>query len=549
MKILVACLGLAAAAYAQDASKSDPHPLIQGVILEAGTNRGLPGAQILINQEGSQAVRSTTSDSQGAFRFEPDQFGHFDVKVKMDGYTAMMNSPIAPIPPMTGSLQTHVVITTGNPTENLRWVLVHPGELTGRVVDAETGKPLAKISVAAASTNYFNGRRSAPQIGRVMTDGDGQFVLTPIIPGNYVVATFPRTIGQEQFQTRFSDDDLKVVDQDYERSFWPGGVDFDAASPVLVGPGASINVGTLKLRKTLYYRVHAVFPAGNCSSGEMVQVMVDAGASKGSAPPNVFLNSQVPCGQDFLIRNLQTGSYRLTLSSGRSPETHAQGSAPFDLIDRNAEVTVSLARGMDLDGRIVAAEGASPPPLDQLLVWVQPVDLGIASGRPLTPDEQGKFHVVNAALGRQHLSLVNLGRHYIKEVRYNGLPVAEGTFVVDGSPGRLEVILDDKPAAIGGVVEADGNPVSKPYVVLTSWPLPSDGMLSSLKKASGNDNGIFRFGGLPPGDYRIVAVAPEVKGKLDEPGVLGRLLSGADTVTLSPGGFEDLDLKPADPSH
>jgi hypothetical protein len=111
---------------------------------------------------------------------------------------------------------------------------------------------------------------------------------------------------------------------------------------------------------------------------------------------------------------------------------------------------------------------------------------------------------------------VNQGNHYIKEFRYNGLVVSDSTFVVDGSPGRLEVILDDKPAAIGGVVQVDGNPLRMAYVVLTSWPMPSDGMLSSLKNTSGNDNGNFRFGGLPPGDYRIVAAAPEVKDKLEE---------------------------------
>ena len=540
MRILLACLGFAAAAYAQA-----PHPLIQGVILEAGTNRGLAGAQILLNEEGSQAVQTTTSDSQGAFHFEPDKFGHFDLKVKMEGYQASRLLPAGGLPPTATSIQTHVVITTGNPVEHLRFVLYHAGELTGRVVDADTGKPLAKLPVAAASTAYFNGRRSAPQAGSAMTDDDGQFVLNGLPPGNYVVETFPRALGPQQFQTPFSADDFKTVDQDYERSFWPGGVDFDAALPVPVGPGASMNVGTLKLRKVPYYRVHAIFPAGNCSSGESVQAMVQGSVGSSSG----FLSSRVSCGQDFMIRNLQPGSYRLTLSLGSSPATRVQGSAPFDVSDRNAEVTVSLARGMDLDGRIVAAEGADPPPLDQLLVFVDPLDLRLASGPPLMPDEQGKFHVVNATLGRQSIGLVNLGRHYIKEIRYNGLPVADNTFVLDGSPGQLEVILDDKPAAIGGVVEVDGNPLSKPYVVLTSWPMPSDGMLASPKKTSGNDNGIFRFGGLPPGDYRVIAVAPEVKDKLDDPGVLGRLLSSADTVTLSPGGREDLHLKPSDPLH
>ncbi len=83
MRILLACLGFAAEAYAQA-----PHPLIQGVILEAGTNRGLVGSQILLNEEGSQAVQTTTSDSQGAFHFELGKFGHFDLKVKMEGYQA-----------------------------------------------------------------------------------------------------------------------------------------------------------------------------------------------------------------------------------------------------------------------------------------------------------------------------------------------------------------------------------------------------------------------------------------------------------------------------
>jgi hypothetical protein len=544
MKILAACIGLAAAAFAQDPSKSDPHPLIQGIVLEAGSNRGLPGAQILLSEEGSQSVRTTTTDAQGAFRFEPDKFGHYDVKVKMDGYMAM-NTSLAGLPPMIGSTQTHVVITTGNPAEKLRFVLVHPGEITGRVVDAETGKPIARLPVTAAPTNYLNGRRSAPQTGQLMTDDDGQFVLAGLPPGNYVVGTFPRSLGPQQFQTQFSEGDLKTVDQDYERLFWPGGVDFDAASPVPVGPGASMNIGTLKLRKGPYYRVHAIFGASDCSSGEAVQVMAEnsIGTSAG------FQNAQVACGQDFLIRNVHSGSYRLTLYSGTSPATRVQGTAPFDVVDRNVEVAVSLARGMDLDGQIIAAEGAGKPPLDELLVWVQPMDLRIASGRPLSPDEQGKFHVVNAALGRQSVSLVNMGNFYVKEVHYNGLPVADGIFVVDGSPGQLEVILDDKPAAIGGVVEADGNPLSKPYVVLTRWPMSPDGMAGAVKKISGNENGKFRFSGLPPGDYRVVAVAPEFKDKLDEPGVLGRLLAGVDTVTLSPSGFEDLHLKPADPLH
>lgn len=218
------------------------------------------------------------------------------------------------------------------------------------------------------------------------------------------------------------------------------------------------------------------------------------------------------------------------------------------MTDRNLDVTVSLARGLDLEGKIVTADGAGKPPLDKLVVFVQPVDFSIASS-VMNPDPQGGFHVANAALGRQTVFFSNLGNFYVKEVRYNGLPVAGNIFVVDGSAGRLEVVLDDKPASIGGVVEDDGNAASKPYVVLTSWPMLFDGMVSSLKNVTGDASGKFRFGGLPPGDYRVLAVPQNSKDKLDEPGVLSRLLSGAESVTVGPGGSQDLRLKVVDPSR
>jgi len=203
---------------------------------------------------------------------------------------------------------------------------------------------------------------------------------------------------------------------------------------------------------------------------------------------------------------------------------------------------------LDLEGKIVAADGAGKPPLDKLVVFVQPLDFTIATGVN-TPDAQGGFHVVNAALGRHIVYFSNLGNFYVKEVRYNGLPAPGSIFAVDGSAGQLEVVLDDKPASISGVVEDDGNAVSRPYVVLTSWPISSDGMLSSLKNVTGDANGKFRFGGLPPGDYRVLAVSQMSKDSLDQPGVLNRLLSGAESVTVGPGGSQDLRLKPVDPSR
>jgi hypothetical protein len=524
--------------------------VIQGTIVEFGTNRGLAGAQILLTGDGID-VRTPphqVSDSQGNFRFELEKFGHFNVTVRMEGYKAMgasfpdMPSITAPMPvPMV----TRAVLTSGYPSETLRFSLVRTAELTGRVVDADTGKPVAKLKVAAVKPQYSKGQLVYGPGVSAVTDDDGQFVFTGLDPGNYLVETLPRKLDTRGVQTQFSAEDLKLVDQDYERSFWPGGTDAQRASPISVSSGASVNVGTLKPGQAPYYRVHAIFRNANCRAGEFVQVIL------AHVPPEGIESQagQVACGQDFLLKNVQPGSYRLTLYSSGKLETRVQGSQPLEVTDRNLEVAVSLAPGLDLEGRIIAADGVGPLPLDKLAIFVDPIDFMLSSGPPVHADQQGAFHIVNAALGRQQLSLVNLGNFYIKEVRYNGLPASEHRFVVDGSAGRLEVVLDDKPAAIGGVVEDDGNAVAKPYLVLTSWPMSSDGMFSSVKNVTGDENGKFRFGGLPPGEYRVVAVPQGSREKLDEPGVLSRLFSGAESVTLGPGGSQDLHLKVVDPSR
>ncbi len=546
MKTFLVFLGLTAGGFAQNAP---PRPVIQGTVLEYGTNRGLAGAQVLLTGDGID-VRTAphqTTDSQGNFRFELEKFGHYNVTLQMEGYRPMA-SFLPDMPAITGSVAVpsvaRVVLTSGYPSENLQFTLVRTAELTGRVVDEETGKPVVKTEVALVAARYARGQLSFGLGNRALSDDDGQVLFTGLTPGNYLIETLPRKLGSQPFQTEFSADDLKVVDQDYERSYWPGGTDAMSAAPIPVVSGGSVSVGTVKPRKVPYYRIHAIFPATNCRAGDYAQVIfapVPAGHGVETQ------SGQVSCGQDFLIRSVQPGSYRLTVFSGQK-EARVQSSQPVEVADKNLEVTVSLARGLDLEGKIVAADGAGKPPLDKLVVFVQPLDFTIATGVN-TPDAQGGFHVVNAALGRHIVYFSNLGNFYVKEVRYNGLPAPGSIFAVDGSAGQLEVVLDDKPASISGVVEDDGNAMSGPYVVLTSWPISSDGMLSSLKNVTGDANGKFRFGGLPPGDYRVLAVSQMSKDSLDQPGVLNRLLSGAESVTVGPGGSQDLRLKPVDPSR
>lgn len=55
--------------------------------------------------------------------------------------------------------------------------------------------------------------------------------------------------------------------------------------------------------------------------------------------------------------------------------------------------------------------------------------------------------------------------------------------------------------------------------------------------------GRYRSMGLPPGDYRVLAVRRESHERLEEPGVLERLLSQAEKITLGRGSAVTLDVR------
>jgi hypothetical protein len=53
---------------------------------------------------------------------------------------------------------------------------------------------------------------------------------------------------------KFSEDELKVVDEGLQTAYWPEAPDERSATPVRVSPGAPASLGTMRMRKTPSYR-------------------------------------------------------------------------------------------------------------------------------------------------------------------------------------------------------------------------------------------------------------------------------------------------------
>jgi hypothetical protein len=229
-------------------------------------------------------------------------------------------------------------------------------------------------------------------------------------------------------------------------------------------------------------------------------------------------------------------------------------SLTFDIVNKDVKLTASLARVSNIEGRLVAADGAGKIPFEKLRIMAVPASAtGPLLAGPVTVDPEGRFQLMGRSPFEKFLIWMiapDGTRDYVKEIRFNGRIVTD-PIALDGSSGTqsLEVVVDDQPATITGVVSDGDHSVSKPYVLLIRWPMPAELAYARPQGAAGDDGGQFRFTDLVPGEYRAIAVSQSNRDMLDEPGVLQRFLSSAETITLSRGGVQAITLKLVDPSH
>ena len=498
---------------------------IRGTVVEGAL--GIGGVTVTLYEFGHTPAEATTrsafattfTDSTGKFTFHPARSGEYYVEVKKEGYFAeSYNGPTVDPADSTGDL---VSIDQDHPLQERKFSLMRLGELCGRIVD-EDGNPLANLRVGIRPGT----------ITPVVTDKDGYFTATKLRPGDYLVSVVRRS---PEILPQFSEEDLKVVDQDVQVSNWPG-------VPVPVPSGASLSVGTITARKIPYYRAHLLIQGPDCAPGEKWMFSTTSEMT-GIGP-------QVPCGKEFMVRNLAPGSYSFSLMpSGQGGSRELWAIAPVEVTDHNVEVAMTMSAGTDMSGTIIAAEGAALPPFGKIRIDVTPLAVRVL-GRPLiAPDPAGKFRVRAMPGDRSRISVNGLaGKFYVREIRYNGQIVADRIVTaLPGAPGLLEIVIDDKAATISGSVAEYDKVSAQIMVVALKWPLSSDATSLSALLSSGadvmtDDHGRFQIGGLAPGEYRVLAIPAGTLSRLPPD-----IVNGAETVTLERGGSQSIALKIVEP--
>jgi hypothetical protein len=535
---------------------------IQGKVEEFGLGAGLAGVEVFVDRYDEKPLSSltpkkqvaaSTTSSTGTFSFEFDKSGTYRVTVQKEGY-------LLPGSFMDGyNHSAEFALDATTPTKELTFHFARPAEVSGTVIDLETELPVEGVPINIGQFGHSAGQRFlTPASPSAITGPQGRFTLSGLVPSAHVLMVGPRLrspydlrsrpelkkLGiEDRFLPEFTDKDREAIDMDYETTYWPGGSSLANAAPFTLPSASKIDLGILGVRKVAKYRVVVSLAGSSCEGIDKANVSV-----KSTAFATPILGS-IPCGGSALFRGFSPGEYEFEVVATNKPgKPDLTATAKVQVDHGPSQIAIPLLPGAKIAGSVVPADGAKFNSYDGIRLLLQPTAYGAIRHGLIPIDSAGKFSFENVAMREYRLRASGVPEtHYLQQVLYNGIPIADQRITLNtAAPAHsLELIFDDKPAAITGTVTASSKPLASAHIVVVPWPAPPGvELFISQRTATANEKGRFSIAGLAPGDYRILAVPPDQKRSLQTPNELERLLSNAETLTLTKRQLKTLNLTP-----
>lgn len=363
-----------------------------------------------------------------------------------------------------------------------------------------------------------------------VTDDRGEFRLSPLLPGQYLVAVGPPPPAGN----------LKWEDS-WARTFYPGS-DFPlAALPVSVELGQevrAINIDVVKVDPVPTYTISgtAINPLPslqpNASTGTVDRsigsfyliprepsLLVDSTLSIG------ILNA-IPAGSrpsgEFAIRNVKAGAYDLYAETRDSTGRSLIGRTTVEVRDQDVTgVSIAISAGGTLETQVVIEGSADPPiKLDSLQLEARKIDttpILIPNGQRF--DAAGRLVLQNFPEARYRFSLQGLPTDaYIADIQQSGRSVYDEGIVVGPQLDSVRISVKTDSGAVTGSVEISGKGVPRATVILVP-PSARRRNPQLFRTATSDAAGRFSIRGVMPGVYRILSLRSLPPGEpwLNEP--------------------------------
>jgi hypothetical protein len=506
---------------------------VEGTVLDAATGSGIAGVKVEL-LKGGTPFYETATDGAGTFHF-------FDVKE--GDYAARYQSPDYWL--TAGPSDYRYFHVAGDTPTKLSARLMPWSKISGRVVDTR-GHPVANAPIELTGSGMVvSGRtylrtswggggggqlseRSPSMAFRGTTDGKGNFEVG-VMPGAYGLSVL-------------APPDLKPPDPEpdtpplaWTRSYYPGVASAEAASKIVVPPGANVPGIELKLLAVPARTVRGVVlhpdgsPAPKASIQRWEGMHLSESASK---PDGTFELAGVAEGECRLLAQSQAGGVKL-----RAVE--------FIEIKGNdlENVKLRLAPPLSIRGKVVVETPNGGPSLQMHPLSLafhngsgRDDDFGFLAGMLINPNPRGEFVVQDAYPGVYGVAPMLQAPnppYYLDAIRAGEADLAAQD---------VEIAFD---TTITVVYKADGGQVSGKAESCASGGVllvPADPALlhrgfSKSGPCDANDH--YEVRAVRPGDYYALAFAGNgPAAPVDE-----SMLKQAVKVTVRSGEVSAADLK------
>jgi hypothetical protein len=495
---------------------------IRGYVLDLHRTP-IEGANVVANRKGRTVV--TQADASGRFSFEGLDTDSYNIVAAKPGYVPWPQ----PAPGVSGL---PVSLGAGEEREGIEVMLARAGVISGRVTD-EYGDALqnavVRILAPGPSANVNLGTTAEPGASAI-SDDRGAFRIAGVAPGTYILSVAASNPGD--------------TGEAYPPVYYPGTRARTSAVPITVEPESNLTVPELTLRPVPVARISGTALA---SDGSPAVGTIRLLASDGSTDAFAARSAAPGPKGEFTFTAVPAGSYLIEMSTSGSA-TRELATEQVTVADAEpAPIVLRTRPGATITGHLVL-EGE---PARQLhgysMASLRLVGASARGGTTTTfsgPIAHGEPFSMRELWGptRVLFSTPDEG-WYVKSVVINGVDVTDQPFDF-GRDGRrfedVEVVFSGNPASVAGrVTDARGDAVANASVlVFTSdssrWHIGS----RWIKTATSNAEGAFAIGGIPPGEYRAVAVAGLDRVARQDPVALLRELTVFATRVTAAAGAE-----------
>lgn len=500
--------------------------LVQGRVIDSRTGAAVVSATVaLLPPGGGEPLAETESDEAGNFGFRAPSNGRFALSVSRSGYVDLL-------PPGSPAR----LVEVPDLADRRAIVRLTPAAvITGRVTDAG-GAPARGVAVVALA------RRAGPAGIRLVAQGRpvpvndrGEYRLHSLAPGRYTVAAVPQP-GQ--------------TTAPIAPLYFPG-VTADRAEFLTLRPGETRSRADFVLTGAQAYSISGVvtgIPPDWAVQRIAVSLVTSSGArftlaTVDASADGIFHFTGIPSGAyEIIAHGPAIGRSFLGAVAGDNPRRGRQSVQVLseDLTD----VTVALHAGVIIEGQAKLAPPSACLSGAALTLHARDSAAQVPPS-PAKISTDGRFTFNGIFPGTYRLAFESRdGSCFLDKLQHGEQPAPDHTIAVSGARDRepITAVFSSESGGLAGLVTtADDQPAGGTLVVLV--PQLYDIDTAGARVANADVEGRYRFSGLAPGRYRLLAVQSLDSSEYLDPSFWAEQGTGQFEATVQTGKTTGINLR------